>query len=133
MSSPASSGQPSRDLSIDHLRALVVLALILFHTARLFDAEEWHVKNLGVFPAADTVVAVFNIVGMPLLFLLAGMSAYASLGIRTPLRFLGERFSRLFVPLGFGIILVVPPQLYVERISSMNPLRMSPIDFSGSS
>jgi glucan biosynthesis protein C len=132
MSPQASSGQPHRDLSIDHLRALVVLALILFHTARLFDSEDWHIKNLQTFLAADIVVAVFNIVGMPLLFLLAGMSAYASLGTRGPRRFLGERFGRLFVPLFFGILIVVPPQVYVERISSMGALRTSPIDFSGS-
>ena len=132
MSSLPSSGQPARDLSIDHLRALIVLALILFHTARLFDSEAWHVKNLGVFPAADLLVAVFNIFGMPLLFLLAGMSAYASLGSRSPRRFLFERFARLFVPLAFGILVIVPPQVYIERISSINPLRMSPIDFSGS-
>ena len=132
MSSPALSGQPRRDLSIDHLRALIVLALILFHTARLFDAEDWHTKNVETFLAADLVVAVFNIVGMPLLFLLAGMSAYASLGSRSPRRFIGERFGRLFVPLLFGMLIVVPPQVYVERVSPFVALRTSPIDFSGS-
>jgi hypothetical protein len=69
---------------------------------------------------------------MPLLFLLAGMSAFASLGTRGLGRFLGERFGRLFVPLGFGILIMVPPQVYVERISSMVALRTSPIDFGGS-
>jgi glucans biosynthesis protein C len=132
MSPQVTSGQPHRDLSIDHLRALVVLALILFHSARLFDSEDWHVKNLETFLAADVGIAVFNIIGMPLLFLLAGMSAFASLGTRGAGRFLGERFGRLFVPLGFGILIVVPPQVYIERISSMVALRTSPIDFSGS-
>ncbi|UVK41874.1 acyltransferase family protein [Mesorhizobium sp. AR07] len=132
MSSPASSAYPHRELFIDHLRALVVLALILFHSARLFDSEDWHIKNAQTFIAADVLVAVFNIVGMPLLFLLAGMSAYASLGARSARRFLSERFQRLFVPLLLGMIIVVPPQVYVERISPLVALRTSPVDFSGS-
>ena len=77
MSSLAHGGEPRRDLSIDHLRALVVLALVLFHTARLFDAEAWHIKHAQTFLSADILIAVFNIVGMPLLFLLAAIQRRA--------------------------------------------------------
>ncbi|MBR7551132.1 hypothetical protein KC220_21580, partial [Mycobacterium tuberculosis] len=55
-----------------------------------------------------------------------------SLQHRSPGRFAAERFSRIFVPLVFGILLVVPPQVYVERISIGMPGRDSPIDWSGS-
>ncbi len=132
MISPASSDYPRRELFIDHLRALVVLLLILFHTARLFDSEDWHIKNAETFVAADVLVAVFNIFAMPLLFLLAGMSAYASLGVRSPSRFASERFQRLLLPLLLGMIIVVPPQVYLERISPLVTPRTSPIDFNDS-
>jgi surface polysaccharide O-acyltransferase-like enzyme len=132
MSSLATGGQPRRELSIDQLRALVVLGLIFFHTARLFDSEAWHIKHPQTFLLADVLIAVFNIVGMPLLFLLAGMSAYASLGSRGPGAFIGERVGRLFVPLVTGMLIVVPLQVYLERVAHGVALRASSLDFTGS-
>lgn len=53
---------------------------------------------------------------MPLFFLLAGAAAWFALGKRIPRQFAGERFLRLFVPLIFGMLVIVPPQVYFERI-----------------
>ena len=41
---------------------------------------------------------------------------YMALGKRTPRQFAGERFKRLFIPLVFGMFVVVPPQIYYEHI-----------------
>jgi peptidoglycan/LPS O-acetylase OafA/YrhL len=123
---------PGRLLHVDHLRNGVIIGLILFHTARLFDAEAWHIKDLERYRAADLLIAAFNVVQMPLLFFLAGMTAFHSLGSRSAGRFLRERLVRLLLPLVVGILLVVPPQVYVERLAAGLPGRMSPIDFSGS-
>lgn len=122
---------PGRSLGVDHLRSAVVLGLVLFHTARLFDTEAWHIKDTGRFAAADRLVALFNIVQMPLLFLLAGVAAWHSLSSRPAASFVKERFIRLFLPLVVGILLLVSPQVYVERIAWGQGGRMSPIDFSG--
>jgi surface polysaccharide O-acyltransferase-like enzyme len=121
-----------RWLFVDHLRNLVVLSLILFHTARLFDHEPWHMKDAHAYRAADVFVMMLNQWGMPLLFLLAGTSAAFSLQRRGPLSFTRERATRLLLPLLFGILLIVPPQVYLERISPQVPLRASPVNFSGS-
>lgn len=129
-SSPASA--PVRQHHLDNLRNLAVLALILFHSARLFDSEAWHMKDAGVYPAADLLIMAMGPWHMPLLFLLAGASAVLALERRSGGQFAGERFSRLFVPLGAGIILVVMIQVYLERISPMVPNRQSPTDFDGS-
>ncbi len=126
------AARPTRLLHIDHLRNGVIIGLILFHTARLFDSEAWHIKHAGRFQAADLLIAAFNVVQMPLLFVLAGMTAFHSLGNRGGGRFVRERLVRLLLPLVVGILLVVPPQVYVERQSAGLPGRMSPIDFSGS-
>jgi glucans biosynthesis protein C len=117
---------------IDSLRNLLVLLLLPFHTARLFDAEPWHVKDAGGSFAADLLVMLMNQWHMPALFLLAGMSACYALERRGPGVFVRERGRRLLVPLVFGMLVVIPPQLYVERISAGLPGRSSPIDFSGS-
>jgi hypothetical protein len=39
-----------------------------------------------------------------------------ALGKRSPKKFAGERFKRLFIPLVFGMFVVVPPQIYFEHI-----------------
>jgi peptidoglycan/LPS O-acetylase OafA/YrhL len=136
MASPAAhahdAARPARLLHVDHLRNGVILGLILFHTGRLFDSEAWHIKDAGRFQAADLLIAAFNVVQMPLLFFLAGMTAFHSLGGRGGGRFVRERLVRLLLPLVVGMLLVVPPQVYVERLAAGLPGRMSPIDFSGS-
>lgn len=130
MTTTPAAGQRRHD--IDHLRSIAVLLLIPFHTAMLFANEPWHVKDAGRYFAADLVVGILNVIHMPLLFALAGASIVLSLDRRSWLRFLGERVTRLLIPLVAGILIVVPPQVYVERISLGAPGRMSPIDWSGS-
>jgi hypothetical protein len=53
---------------------------------------------------------------MPMLFLVSGAAAWFSLGTRNTGRFINERMGRLLVPLAFGILVIVPPQVYLERI-----------------
>lgn len=129
---PTEARAAVRLLHVDHLRNIVILGLILFHTARLFDSDPWHVKDAGRYLAADLLIAAFNIVQMPLLFFLAGIAAFHSLRSRSAGRFLKERMLKIGLPLLAGILLVVPPQVYVERLSTGMSGRMSPIDFSGS-
>jgi hypothetical protein len=54
---------------------------------------------------------------MPLLLFISGAGTYMALGKRTARQFVGERFKRLFIPLVFGMFIVVPPQMYYEYIS----------------
>lgn len=53
---------------------------------------------------------------MPLLLFISGAGTYMALGKRTPKQFAGERFKKLFIPLLFGMFVVVPPQIYYEHI-----------------
>lgn len=54
---------------------------------------------------------------MPLLFFISGTVAYFMLKSKTGLSFIGLRFRRLFIPLLFGMLVVVPPQVYFERVT----------------
>lgn len=128
---PALKDAVSRRMDIDHLRNAAVLLLIVFHTARLFDAEDWHIKDAGRYLAADLVVRGLNLMSMPLLFLLAGASIAFSLRTRSLGGFAAERVTRLLVPLLAGCVLFVMPQVWVERHALGAPGRYSPIDFDG--
>jgi surface polysaccharide O-acyltransferase-like enzyme len=117
---------------VDNLRSLAVLLLIPFHTARLFDSEPWHMKDASApFWGAEVTLRIIGLWQMPLLFLLAGMAAAWALQSRSTGAFLRERAARLLLPLAFGMLVLVPPQLWVERITPEAPLRQSPIDFAG--
>jgi len=121
-----------RRFDIDNLRSLAVLLLLVFHTARLFNIEPWHIKDPQYTAVADTIVRALNQWHMPILFLLAGMSLAYALAKRSKRQIAMERLKRLLLPLAFGMLVIVPPQVYVERISPQIPNRQSPLNFDGS-
>lgn len=110
---------------------LATLLLIVFHTARAFDQSPWHIKNDVLTMEMDVLVTFIANWHMPLLFLLAGSSGYYALQRRSASAYLSERVQRLLIPLSFGILLIIPPQVYVERIGT-SLVRQSPLDFDGS-
>jgi len=128
----APSMPKARRLDIDNLRNIAVLALILFHTARLFDDEAWHIKNAELYSWGDWIVRTLNQWHMPLFFVLAGMSAYHAINARGGVHFARERLLRLFIPFFLGCFLFVAPQVYIERIAWFDPHRYGAINFAGS-
>ncbi len=124
--------KPQRRYDIDMLRVLSVLLLIYFHTSMIFAAwETWHVRNDELSIVAQWAIMFIHQWHMPLLFLLAGASTYFALHFRTSQQYVGERFKRLFVPFLFGVLVIIPPQVYIERISTWMSTRTSPINFEG--
>lgn len=127
----ASPSSPRRH-DVDNLRSLAVLMLVPFHTARLFDATPWHMKDAAApHAAAAVLLRAIELWQMPLLFLLAGVSAAYAIEARGRIAFFRERFARLLVPLAFGILVLVPPQVWVERVTPEAPLRQSVPAFEG--
>jgi glucan biosynthesis protein C len=83
-----------------------------------FVAEwEWHIKN----KETSNLLLEFNFwlsrFRMPLLFFISGTVAYFMLKSKSGLAFVGLRFRRLLIPLLFGILVIVPPQVYFERLT----------------
>ena len=111
--------KPERDIAIDWLRVFAMGAVFLFHCARFFDTQGWHVKN----PQSDTAISFFVLfLGqwiMPLFFILSGISTFFMLNFRKAGAFIKSRFTRLLIPFIFGTLLLIPPQVYIERVSNM--------------
>jgi glucans biosynthesis protein C len=107
-----------RRREIDVVRGLMVGGLIVFHTARVFDPLPFYVKHSPPEPILTLLVLFVALWGMPMFFVISGVAAWHSLGARQPGGFLRERSLRLLVPLLVGIVLVVPPQLYVRASRS---------------
>jgi peptidoglycan/LPS O-acetylase OafA/YrhL len=135
--------EAGRRPALDTLRIVVVLGLVFFHAALVFDAnDDFYVKNAET-TEVTTVLAGFGVVwAMPLLFAVAGVGARHSLGRRGPGRFAAERLLRLGVPLVFATVTIVPvPQWlrlraepgydesYLEFLPRFFDVRFSPGDF----
>lgn len=103
----------SRRPDIDFMRALIVLGLVLFHTARIFSLDTFYVSNAEKSFVATAFVAWAVVWGMPLMFFLSGQTVWAALGKRDTRQFLRERCMRLAVPFLFGLLVLVPPHLYL--------------------
>jgi surface polysaccharide O-acyltransferase-like enzyme len=100
--------EPPRQRGLDAMRALVVVGLIFFHAALVFDTtDDYYVKNAQTADLGP-VAAVGVVWAMPLLFLTAGLGVWYSLGRRTVGAFLVERARRLLVPLVFGVLVLMP-------------------------
>lgn len=105
-----------RRYDLDWLRLIAILILLFFHTGMLFNPWEWHIKNSETSESFRYWMIVLHFWRMPLLLFISGAGTYMALGKRTPKQFAGERFKRLFIPLVFGMFVVVPPQIYYEHI-----------------
>ncbi|WP_276481764.1 acyltransferase family protein [Paraflavitalea pollutisoli] len=111
--------QPAnRQTYLDWLRILAILGVLVFHSGMAYVAEEsWHIKN----KETSHLLLEFNYwlsrFRMPLLFFISGTVAFFMLKNKSAKTFIGLRFRRLLIPLLFGMLVVVPPQIYVERLT----------------
>ncbi|PWT72265.1 MAG: acyltransferase [Bacteroidetes bacterium] len=108
----------NRQAYLDWLRILAIIAVLFFHAASPFVAEwHWHIKN----KETSHLLLEFNYwlhrFRMPLLFFISGTVSYFMLQRRSGGGFIGLRFRRLFIPFVFGMFVVVPPQVYLERLN----------------
>lgn len=102
---------------LDWLRILAVLMLIFFHTGLIFSAQtNFHIKNQELSGAMEEILFFVHEWRLTLLFFISGVGTSFALGFRSKSMYMKERFRRLFIPLLFGILVIVPPQIYFERL-----------------
>ncbi|WP_425800766.1 acyltransferase [Desulfitobacterium sp. Sab5] len=109
----------ARRYDIDWLRIFVILLLFPFHSARIFDFwEPNYVKNIDLSWGLSWFIVIVGYWFMPLMFWLAGASSWYALDSRDGLQYVKERMSRLLIPFLFGILIIVPPQGYLAKLSN---------------
>jgi len=101
---------------LDWLRVFAVMLLIPYHTGAIFANFDFHIKNKVTSAGITTIMGFIDNWHMPLFFLLAGASTWFALKKRPPSAYIKERFLRLIVPLVFGMLVIVPPQTFCEKI-----------------
>ena len=125
-----------RRYDLDWIKVIATLLVFLYHCSMFFNPFDWHVKNNEL---NSTMVLAFSLmVGtwiMPVFFVISGISSHYSLKKRKAGTYLKERLIRLGIPLLFGIFILSPPQVYIERVSNQqfsgSFLEFLPHAFSG--
>ncbi|MEM8763234.1 MAG: acyltransferase family protein [Bacteroidota bacterium] len=106
-----------RRYDLDWLRVIVFGLLIFYHVGMFFVPWGWHIKNNVIYEWLRWPMIFLNQWRLPILFVISGMGTYYALGNRNLGRFVGERYLRLVIPLLVGMLLIVPPQVYFERLA----------------
>lgn len=105
----------TRRVELDVLRIVLVLGLVLFHSALVFDTnDDFYVKNSETAELTGVAAGPIIVWAMPVLFAIAGIAARYSLRRRTPGQFARERLLRLGVPLLVITVLVTPVPQWIR-------------------
>jgi len=124
-----------RHQHLDWLRVVSVLLIFIFHSGAPFALGDWHFKS----GTSSIGLTVWNhsilLIAIPLLFFISGAGSFLALQQKDPKHYFKGRVQRLLIPLIFGILIIVPPQVYIERITrnqfSENFLAFYPHYFDG--
>lgn len=103
---------------IDWLRVIAFYLLIIYHVGMVFVPWDYHIKNPRTYEWFETWMAILSHFRLPLLFIISGIGVYYALGFRSAGEFVKERSRRLLIPLIFGMLVIVPPQIYFEHLSN---------------
>ena len=110
--------QKERRYDLDWLRVLVFALLIFYHVGMFFVPWGFHIKNDIIYDWLRWPMIFLNQWRLPILFVISGMGTAFALGHRSIGAFVKERYIRLAIPLGVGMLLIVPPQVYIERLAN---------------
>lgn len=105
-----------RRADLDWLRVLAFGLLILYHAGMAWSGWAWHVTDTESAAWLREAMRFTNRWRMPLIFLVSGAAVMLALGKRGGGEFVLDRLKRLALPLVFGMLVIVPPQIYAERI-----------------
>jgi len=98
---------------LDWLRVLGILLVFAFHTSRLYNVEDWNVKNNIWYPTVEAWVLFASSFMMPLMFVISGASLFYALGKGGFGKFVKDKVLRLLVPLFIGALTHLSLQSYL--------------------
>lgn len=104
-----------RSYDLDWLRVLAFCILVPFHAGMMFNTWGFHIKNAETTRLLDHIMIFQGQWRLSMLFLISGAGVFFALRRRTVGEFRRERWKRLGIPLLFGMVFIIPPQIWVER------------------
>jgi hypothetical protein len=108
-----------RRYDLDWVRSGAFLLLILYHIGMYYVTWDWHVKSPNASAAIEPLMLLTSPWRLSLLFLVSGVATAYLLERRGWQRFFGQRSVRLLVPLVFGMLVIVPPQSFLEVVEKV--------------
>ena len=116
---PAAVPLGERRYDLDWIRIGAFGLLILYHVGMYYVTWDWHVKSPHASPTLEPLMRLTSPWRMSALFLVSGVATAYLLARLAPGPFLRQRSVRLLVPLAFGMLVIVPPQSYLEVVEKI--------------
>jgi hypothetical protein len=116
---PLVSPEDSRRIDLDWVRIVAFGLLILYHVGMLYVSWGFHIKSGHRITELEPLMLLLNPWRLALLFLVSGVASRFMLGKLTPGRLVRSRTARLLPPLLFGMLVIVPPQAYIQILESV--------------
>ncbi len=105
----------ARRNELDWLRVIAFGILIIYHIGMYYVSDwEWHIKSVHQSVWLQNIMLWSNQWRMLLLFLISGSAVAFIIRRMTLWQFYWSRHTRLFLPLMFGMAVVVVPQVFIE-------------------
>jgi glucan biosynthesis protein C len=108
-----------RRYDLDWVRIGAFALLIFYHVGMYYVTWDWHVKSPHSSHAIEPLMMLTSPWRLSLLFLVSGVATGYLLERQGVRGFLGQRSSRLLIPLLFGMAVIVPPQSYLEVVEKL--------------
>jgi glucan biosynthesis protein C len=108
-----------RRYDLDWVRIGAFMLLILYHVGMYYVTWDWHVKSPHASHDIEPLMMLTSPWRLSLLFLVSGVATGYLLARQGAGHFLGQRTTRLLIPLAFGVLVIVPPQSYLEVVEKL--------------
>jgi glucan biosynthesis protein C len=105
-----------RRADIDWIRVAAFGLLIVYHVGLVYAPWDWHVHSPHTFEPLRYAALVTNPWRLTLLFLVSGVALRFMSRKYTPGAVLKARLARLVPPFLFGVLVLVPPQAWIEAM-----------------
>ena len=119
MSTLQQAANPERRIDLDWVRILAFGLLIFYHVGMLYVSWGFHIKSEHRLTWLEPLMLVLNPWRLSLLFLVSGVATRFMLGKYRLAAFARARSARLLIPLAFGMLVIVPPQSYLQIVESL--------------
>lgn len=108
----------SRRYDLDWLRIIAFGLLIFYHIGMFYVTWDWHVKSVHAGAFAEPLMSLLNPWRLALLFFISGLALRFAMDKAHLGRFAWQRSWRLFIPIVFGVFVIVVPQAWLQLLES---------------